>query len=82
MNIQEVEVEKIRPYERNAKTHTGRQVDQIANSIRQFGFRQPDGTLYLTGKYRSNKNSNLYTLSKSGSSYSGQWSVNSAYPIR
>ena len=41
MNIQEVEVEKIRPYERNAKTHTGRQVEQIANSIRQFGFRQP-----------------------------------------
>lgn len=41
MNIQEVEVEKIRPYERNAKTHTGRQVEQIASSIRQFGFRQP-----------------------------------------
>ena len=41
MNIQEVEVEKIRPYERNAKTHTGKQVDQIASSIRQFGFRQP-----------------------------------------
>lgn len=29
------------PYEKNAKVHTNQQIEQIANSIREFGFRQP-----------------------------------------
>lgn len=32
---------ELTPYEHNAKTHPERQVEQIANSIREFGFRQP-----------------------------------------
>lgn len=29
------------PYEKNAKKHPESQVERIANSIREFGFRQP-----------------------------------------
>ena len=36
MNIQ-----KITPYEKNAKKHDKKQVQQIANSIKEFGFNQP-----------------------------------------
>ena len=34
-------IDKIKPYERNAKKHPSNQVEHIANSIREFGFRQP-----------------------------------------
>lgn len=34
-------VASLRPYERNARTHTPAQVDQIAASIREFGFTAP-----------------------------------------
>lgn len=34
-------IDKIKPYERNAKKHPANQVEHIANSIREFGFRQP-----------------------------------------
>ena len=33
--------DELRPYEHNAKQHPAKQVEQIANSIREFGFRQP-----------------------------------------
>lgn len=36
MNISE-----IKPYEKNAKKHPKNQVEQIANSIKEFGFNQP-----------------------------------------
>jgi DNA modification methylase len=36
MNIQ-----NIKPYEKNAKKHDKKQVQQIANSIKEFGFNQP-----------------------------------------
>lgn len=41
MNTVEVDIEKIIPYEKNAKKHPAEQVAQIANSIKQFGFIQP-----------------------------------------
>ena len=41
MTVQDVETEKIKPSEKNAKVHTGKQVEQIANSIRLFGWKQP-----------------------------------------
>lgn len=39
--VQEVAVELIKPYERNAKMHSPDQVDKIANSINEFGFISP-----------------------------------------
>lgn len=39
--IEEMQVAKLRPYKRNARTHSKRQIEQIANSIRRFGFRYP-----------------------------------------
>ena len=32
---------KITPYNKNAKKHPKKQVEQIANSIKEFGFNQP-----------------------------------------
>ncbi len=41
MEIINLELDKIKPYEKNAKTHPEDQVQLIANSIKEFGFRQP-----------------------------------------
>lgn len=41
MKIQEIALEKIRPYENNPKTHTDRQVEAVAESIKRFGAVQP-----------------------------------------
>ena len=41
MEIEYVDIQSIKPYERNAKKHPEEQVEQIAKSIREFGFRQP-----------------------------------------
>lgn len=41
MRIEYIEVGALKPYEKNAKEHPERQVEQIAASIREFGFRQP-----------------------------------------
>ena len=41
MQIQMVKVADIVPYVKNAKKHPDNQVDYIANSIKEFGFRQP-----------------------------------------
>lgn len=41
MNIEYISVSCIEPYPANAKKHPPAQVEQIANSIREFGFRQP-----------------------------------------
>src|SRR5919106_5582747 len=41
MQIETVAVEKLRPYERNARTHSKKQIRQIANSIERFGFCNP-----------------------------------------
>lgn len=39
--IQEVSVDKIKPYENNAKIHGEEQVKKIAESIKEFGFLTP-----------------------------------------
>ena len=41
MKIIEKSVRDLKPYPQNAKKHPDNQVDFIANSIREFGFRQP-----------------------------------------
>lgn len=41
MKIEYLPVTSLHPYERNAKQHPPEQVEHIANSIREFGFRQP-----------------------------------------
>ena len=41
MEIVELELSKLKPYENNAKTHPKEQVQLIANSIKEFGFRTP-----------------------------------------
>ncbi len=40
-NTQTMAVDKIKPYPKNAKKHGKKQVEQVANSIREFGFNQP-----------------------------------------
>lgn len=41
MKIEYINPNKLIPYENNAKLHPERQVELIANSIREFGFQQP-----------------------------------------
>ena len=41
MNIVEKTLKEIHPYKRNAKKHPPEQVEQIAESIRAFGWQQP-----------------------------------------
>ena len=41
MDIVNVKVKDLKPYEKNAKKHPDEQVEHIANSIKEFGFRQP-----------------------------------------
>lgn len=41
MDIKEIAVENIKAYAKNAKKHDETQIKQIANSIKEFGFRQP-----------------------------------------
>ena len=41
MEIKQIEIGKIKPYERNAKKHDSKQIKNVAESIKQFGFVQP-----------------------------------------
>lgn len=41
MNIQQIEIDKLIPYEFNNKIHNERQIDLLANSIKEFWFNQP-----------------------------------------
>lgn len=41
MKIIEMETEKLIPYERNAKIHDDTQISDVAESIKQFGWKQP-----------------------------------------
>ena len=50
LKISYISIDKLTPYEGNAKEHPDEQVEQIAESIRQFGFNDPiaiaaDGTI-------------------------------------
>lgn len=41
MDVKNIPIGKIVPYARNAKKHDKRQIDNVAESIRQYGFVQP-----------------------------------------
>lgn len=41
MQIEILAVRALRPYPRNARTHSKKQIRQIANSIQRFGFTNP-----------------------------------------
>src|SRR3990167_44762 len=51
-----MELNKIKPYPKNAKQHPHKQVVQIANSIKEFGFNQPivvdKGDIWQLGNHR------------------------------
>jgi DNA modification methylase len=36
-----MDIQNIKPYEKNAKKHPKKQIEQVANSIKEFGFNQP-----------------------------------------
>jgi hypothetical protein len=41
MNIKNIDINLISPYARNQKKHDKKQIEQVANSIKRFGFVQP-----------------------------------------
>ena len=41
MDVKNIPIKEIVPYARNAKKHDKRQIDNVAESIRQYGFVQP-----------------------------------------
>ena len=41
MDIKQVKVKELIPYAKNAKKHTSEQIEQVKNSIEQFGMVQP-----------------------------------------
>jgi len=41
MNIQNIKLSQIKPYPSNAKKHDKKQITQVANSIKRFGWAQP-----------------------------------------
>lgn len=41
MKVTYVNIKELRPYKKNAKKHNKEQVEQIARSIKEFGFTQP-----------------------------------------
>lgn len=43
MEISMTSIEKLKPYDKNAKIHTTQQIQEIANSIQEFGFLDPIG---------------------------------------
>ena len=56
-----MDLSKIKPYEKNAKKHPKKQIEQVANSITKFGFNQPivvdkQGTIIVGhGRYEASK---------------------------
>lgn len=56
MQIEYIEVEKLKKYENNARVHSAEQIEQIAKSIVQFGFNDPveitDSKIILSGHAR------------------------------
>lgn len=41
LEVEYIKTEKIKPYANNAKIHTAEQIDQIKESIKEFGFNDP-----------------------------------------
>ena len=62
MQIEKISLDKLKPYENNAKKHTAEQIEQIKNSIRSFGNNDPlgiagaDNVIYIgNGRYTALK---------------------------
>ena len=61
MEIKEIQIGLLKPYENNTKIHTFKQIEEISNSIQQFGFKQPividkDGAIIVGhGRYEAAK---------------------------
>lgn len=68
MKIEQVSIESIIPYEKNAKKHPKKQVEQIVASIREFGWGQPivvdknDVIIVGHGRYMAAKAMELDTV--------------------
>ena len=43
LKVEYIPIEQLKPYEKNAKIHTQEQIEQIKNSIREFGMNDPIG---------------------------------------
>lgn len=43
LKVDYIPIEQLKPYEKNAKIHTPEQIEQIKNSIREFGMNDPIG---------------------------------------
>ena len=43
LKVDYIPIEQLKPYEKNAKIHTQEQIEQIKNSIREFGMNDPIG---------------------------------------
>lgn len=43
LKIEYLDIDSLKPYERNARLHSDRDIIVIANSIRRFGFKDPVG---------------------------------------
>jgi len=41
LSIEYIPITQLTPFKRNSKTHTKKQIEHIANSIREFGFNDP-----------------------------------------
>ena len=41
LHIEQTKIASLRPYKRNARTHSDKQIHQIAASIKAFGFTNP-----------------------------------------
>jgi ParB-like chromosome segregation protein Spo0J len=41
LQIRVLAISSLKPYARNPRTHSDKQINQIANSIRRFGFTNP-----------------------------------------
>lgn len=41
MEYEYINIDELKPYEKNARTHSEQQIETICNSIREFGFRNP-----------------------------------------
>ena len=39
--LKEIQIENLDPYENNSRTHSEQQIEQVANSIKEFGFLNP-----------------------------------------
>lgn len=48
LKVEYVPIDSVKPYEKNAKIHTAEQIEQIKNSINQFGMVDPIGVWHDT----------------------------------